>query len=139
MAPTTDANWLLDDFARRVAGVEHAVVLSADGLLLGRLPGLSREGGEHLAAVASAFHRLSRGTARHFQAGAVRQTLVEMDEAFLLVTAAGQGACLAALTGAQPDLGRVAYEMNRLVARVGGALSVAPRSAAGPGAGAAPS
>ena len=44
-------------------------------------------------------------------------------ESFLLVTAAGPGACLAVLADADADLGMVAYEMNLLVQQVGGRLS----------------
>jgi predicted regulator of Ras-like GTPase activity (Roadblock/LC7/MglB family) len=57
----------------------------------------------------------------------VRQTVVEMDHAFLFVTAAGQGACLALLTSEDADMGMVAYSMNMLVKRVGALLSAAPR------------
>jgi predicted regulator of Ras-like GTPase activity (Roadblock/LC7/MglB family) len=126
-----DLNWLLDDFVDRVAAIDRAVLLSADGLLMGRSHDLSDEDGEHLSAVASAFQSLARGTARHFEGGAVRQTLVEMDNAFLFVMAAGRGACLATLADRQADLGLVAYEMNRLVKRVGENMSVPPRPAAG--------
>jgi predicted regulator of Ras-like GTPase activity (Roadblock/LC7/MglB family) len=128
---TLDLNWLLDDFVDRVAAIDRAVLLSADGLLMGRSHDLSDEDGEHLSAVASAFQSLARGTARHFEGGAVRQTLVEMDNAFLFVMAAGRGACLATLADRQADLGLVAYEMNRLVKRVGENMSVPPRPAAG--------
>ncbi len=122
-----ELTWLMDDFVDRVVGIDRAVVLSSDGLLIGRSSSLSREDGEHLSAVASAFQSLSVGASRHFQGGGVRQTMVEMENSFLFVMAAGQGACLAtlALTGA--DLGLVAYEMNRLVKRVGLLLSTEPR------------
>ncbi|HEY8371549.1 MAG TPA: roadblock/LC7 domain-containing protein [Pseudonocardiaceae bacterium] len=128
-APDTELNWLLDDLAERVVGVRHAVVLSADGLLLGRSNALSAEDAEHLAAMASAFQSLARGAGRHFGGGQVRQTVVEMDHAFLFVTAAGQGACLAVLGEEDSDVGLIAYEMNMLVKRVGKHLSSAPRSA----------
>lgn len=131
MTTTVDLNWLLDDFVSRVVSIDHAVVLSADGLLLGCSRSLTEEEGEHLSAVASAFQSLSRGTAKHFHGGQVRQTLVEMDNAFLFVTAAGRGACLAALTANSTDLGQVAFEMNRLVKRVGATLSAAPRADTG--------
>ncbi|MGH3923067.1 MAG: roadblock/LC7 domain-containing protein, partial [Pseudonocardiaceae bacterium] len=49
---TVDLQWLLDDFVGRVAAVDRAVVLSADGLLVGRSSSLSKEDGEHLSAVA---------------------------------------------------------------------------------------
>jgi uncharacterized protein len=125
-----DLDWLLNDFVERVAAIERSVLLSNDGLLIGRSHVLSEEDGEHLAAVASAFQSLSRGTARHFDGGGVRQTLVEMDNRFLFVMAAGQGACIAALAARDSDLGLVAYEMNRLVKRVGENMSAAPRAIA---------
>ncbi|MFC4001805.1 roadblock/LC7 domain-containing protein [Prauserella oleivorans] len=122
-----ELDWLLDDLLQQVAGADRAVVLSADGLLIGRSSNLSEEDGEHLSAVASAFQSLARGTGRHFGGGQVRQTVVEMDHAFLFVTAAGRGACLALLTTEDADMGLVAYAMNMMVKRVGAALSAAPR------------
>ncbi|WP_298176753.1 roadblock/LC7 domain-containing protein [Saccharomonospora sp.] len=122
-----ELDWLLDDLVSQVAGADRAVVLSADGLLIGRSSNLSEEDGEHLSAVASAFQSLARGTGRHFGGGQVRQTVVEMDHAFLFVTAAGRGACLALLTAEDIDMGMVAYAMNMMVKRVGAVLSAAPR------------
>ncbi len=131
---TDNLNWLLDDLVGRVPTVRQGVVLSADGLLMGRSGGLDREDAEHLCAMAAGFQSLARGASRHFRAGDVRQTVVEMDEAFLLVTAAGQGACLAVLAESSADLGLVAYEMAMLVVRVGQIMDAPPRSPA-PGVG----
>ena len=50
-----------------------------------------------------------------------------MEQAFLFVTAAGEGSCLAVLAGAGVDAGLVAYEMAVLVQRVGEHLGVSPR------------
>jgi predicted regulator of Ras-like GTPase activity (Roadblock/LC7/MglB family) len=124
---TIDLRWLLDDFVERVVAADRMVVLSNDGLLVSRSSSLSNEDAEHLAAIASAFQGLARGTARHFEGGGVRQTLVEMDNFFLIVTAAGRGACLAVLASGRADLGVIAYEMNILLKRVGAYLSAAPR------------
>ena len=123
-----DLDWLLDDLVGRVVGARHAVVLSADGLLVGRSNALSKEDGEHLSAVASAFQSLARGTGRQFGGGRVRQTIVEMEHAFLFVTAAGQGTCLAVLGEQDADVGLIAYEMNLLVKQVGSVLNAAPRA-----------
>jgi uncharacterized protein len=60
----------------------------------------------------------------------VRQTVVEMEEAFLLVTAAGLGACLAVLADSDADLGLVAYEMAMLVTRVGQTMDAPDRLSA---------
>lgn len=131
---STSANlsWLLDDLVERVVGTRHAVVLSSDGLLMGQSQGLDTEGAEHLAAMASAFQSLARGTGKHFDGGEVRQTIVEMDHAFLFVTAAGRGACLAVIGSEDSDMGLIAYEMNLLVKQVGVALQAAPRPSASP-------
>jgi predicted regulator of Ras-like GTPase activity (Roadblock/LC7/MglB family) len=120
-------DWLLDDLVERVPAAQQAVVLSADGLLMGSTQGLAREDAEHLSAMAAGFQSLAKGASRHFAAGPVRQTVVEMEEAYLFVTAAGQGACLAVLTEAETDLGLVAYEMAMLVTRVGQNLSAPAR------------
>jgi microcystin degradation protein MlrC len=45
-----------------------------------------------------------------------------------VVTAAGENACLALLTGAKVDLGLVAYEMNRIVQQVGSYLGTESRA-----------
>ena len=95
---------------------------------------ISREDGEHLAAVASGFHSLAKGAGRHFKAGSVRQTRVELDGGYLFVVAAGGGTCLAVFSGPECDIGLVAYEMARLVRRVGEHLFAAPRAGSGAGA-----
>jgi predicted regulator of Ras-like GTPase activity (Roadblock/LC7/MglB family) len=125
---TGGLDWLLDDLLVRLPGAERAIVLSSDGLLIGRSGNLDRDDAEHLSAVASGFQSLARGTGRHFGGGAVRQTVVEMENSFLVVTAAGAGACLALLAAVDADMGMVAYEMNLLVKRVGVYLSTQPRS-----------
>ncbi len=130
-----DLDWLLNDLVIRVPDIDKAVILSRDGLAIAASGGLTREDSEHLAAVASGFQSLARGAGRHFGGGQVRQTIVEMDTAFLFVTAAGEGSCLAVLSPARADAGLVAYEMAILVKRVGQHLSVNPRPAtAGEGA-----
>lgn len=123
-----ELDWLLDDLVQRVPGAERSVVLSADGLLIGRSAAISPDDAEHLSAVCSGFQSLARGTGRHFGGGAVRQTVVEMERSFLVVTAAGTGACLALLAEVDTDMGMVAYEMNLMVKQVGRYLASAPRA-----------
>jgi uncharacterized protein len=123
----TDLSWLLDDLVARVAQIDKAVILTRDGLVVGSSGGLAREDAEHLAAVSAGFQSLARGAGQHFGGGMVRQTIVEMESAFLFVTAAGEGSCLAVLTPASADVGLVAYEMTVLVKRVGPHLTVSTR------------
>src|SRR3954452_11825871 len=120
-------DWLLDDLVKRLSGAEKAVVLSADGLLLGRSASLDRESAEHLSAMASAFRSLARGVGTQFDKGLVQQTVVELEYGYLVVTEAGEGACLALIASANADLGMIAYEMNVIVQQVGESLVVTPR------------
>ncbi|WP_298182294.1 roadblock/LC7 domain-containing protein [Saccharomonospora sp.] len=125
---TSDLNWLLDDMVDRVVGAQHAVVLSADGLLMGKSGTLSKDDSDQLSAMASSLQSLAKGVSRHFQRGPVLQTLIEMTEGYLFVSAAGTGACLAVLAEESVDVEMIAYEMNRLVKRVGDFMSAAPRN-----------
>jgi predicted regulator of Ras-like GTPase activity (Roadblock/LC7/MglB family) len=127
MSHAGQLDWLLDDLVARVTNIEKAVILSRDGLVIGASSGLSREDSEYLSAVAAGFQSLARGAGQHFGGGAVRQTVVEMEAAFLFVTAAGEGSCLAVLAGSGVDAGMVAYEMAILVRRVGEHMGVSPR------------
>jgi predicted regulator of Ras-like GTPase activity (Roadblock/LC7/MglB family) len=117
-------DWLLDDLVARVAQIEKAVILSRDGLAIGASAGLTREDSEHLSAVAAGFQSLARGVGQHFGCGLPRQTIVELESAFLFVTAAGEGSCLAVLAATEADAGQIAYEMAVLVRRVGEHMAV---------------
>ncbi|WP_307846708.1 roadblock/LC7 domain-containing protein [Actinospica durhamensis] len=121
---TSEVNWLLDELTARTPTIRHAVILSTDGLAIASSRGLNREDREHLAAVSSGFNSLAKGATRQFGAGAVRQSMVEFEDGFLFVVAAGAGACLAVFANADSDIGLVAYEMARLVKQVGEHLFV---------------
>ncbi|MGW0197271.1 roadblock/LC7 domain-containing protein [Nonomuraea sp. NPDC003201] len=131
MTPTsgTDLNWLLDDLVGRVKEVEHAIVLSSDGLLMASSAAMQRTDGEHLSAVASGLQSLAKGVSDHISGGPVRQTVVEWKNQFLIVTMAGERACLAVLCAQNADIGLVAYEMAMMVARVGQYLTSGARNA----------
>jgi predicted regulator of Ras-like GTPase activity (Roadblock/LC7/MglB family) len=134
----SELGWLLDELAADVPSIRHAVLLSTDGLAVAATADLSREDGEHLAAIASGFHSLAKGAGRHFEVGTVRQTMVEFDGGFLFVVAAGGGTCLATFSSPDGDVGLIAYELARLVRRVGEHLFAPPRSGGGPDADAEP-
>ncbi|MEU2257802.1 roadblock/LC7 domain-containing protein [Nocardia xishanensis] len=129
--PAAGLDWLLNALIDRVPGAEHAVVLSADGLPLAASDTLDRENAEHLAAMASALHSLGRGVGTRFTKGALQQTVIELEHGFLVVTEAGDGACLTLLAEIDADLGLIAYEMNVIVGQVRDQLSAGPRATAG--------
>lgn len=122
-------NWLLADLVQRIPGAQHALLVSADGLLLSASLDLERDSGERLAAIASGFASLAKGARGQLGAQQVRQTVVEMDTVFLFVLAAGQGASLALVASSTCDMGQAAFEVNRLVRQVGPHLSALPRDA----------
>jgi uncharacterized protein len=115
--------WLVTDFTERVPGVAHAVVVSADGLLLTSSARLPQDRAEQLAAVASGLTSLTTGAARCFEAGAVRETVVEMERGVMVLMAISDGSALAVLAAPNCDIGQVAYEMALLVGRVGQMLT----------------
>ena len=100
MNTSGNLDWLLDDLVTRVAQIDKAVILSRDGLAIGASADLAREDAEHLAAVAAGFQSLARGFGQHFSCGSPLQTIVELESAYLFVTAAGEGSCLAVLARA---------------------------------------
>jgi predicted regulator of Ras-like GTPase activity (Roadblock/LC7/MglB family) len=119
--------WLLDNLVSRVANVSQALILSRDGLVVARSQGMNQEQAEHLSALAAGVHSLARGTGQQVGGGEVRQTIIEMESAFMFVMAAGRGTCLAVLAQAGANLGVMAYEMAMLVRRMGNHLTAAPR------------
>jgi uncharacterized protein len=112
-------SWLLDNLVNQVQHIQQALVLSRDGLVVAASQGLTKEDGEHLSALAAGVQSLARGAGEHFHGGDVRQTIIEMEFAFMFVSTAGKGTCLAVLTSAEPNAGLVAYEMAMLVRRMG--------------------
>lgn len=115
--------WLVNGFAERVPGVAHAIVVSADGLLLTASARLPRDRADQLAAVASGLISLTQGAARCFEAGGVVQTVVEMERGIVLLMSISDGSCLAVLASPTCDIGQIGYEMTLLVDKVGRVLT----------------
>ena len=122
-----ELDWLLNNLASTVLGVRNAVILSPDGLPLGRSPGLTEDDADHLAALAAGAQGLDRGAGQRFGYGDVSLTIIEMDAALLFITPAGRGTCIALLADADADAGQIAYEMAVLVKRVGQHMVANPR------------
>jgi predicted regulator of Ras-like GTPase activity (Roadblock/LC7/MglB family) len=110
-------SWLLGNFVKSVPGVQHTLVVSADGLLMAVSENVERTQGDQLAAIVSGLSSLTRGAARQLGAGDVRQSIVEMDHLFLFTTSISDGSVLAVAADATCDVGLVGYEMTLLVSR----------------------
>lgn len=120
--------WLLDNLVE-VPHVVHAVVLSTDGLVVQKSTALRQDAADLLAAGASSLYSVAAGTGRHFESGPVQQAVIEYQDQTLFVAAAGQNARLAVVCEQAVDMGTVAYEMSRLVTRIGEYLGTGARSA----------
>jgi predicted regulator of Ras-like GTPase activity (Roadblock/LC7/MglB family) len=121
-------NWLVGNFARATPGVAHAMVVSADGLLVAVSERLDRPRADQLAAIASGLASLTHGASRCFEGGLVKHTVVEMERGLLFVMSISDGSCLACLAASNCNVGVVAYEMAVLVARAGDVLTPSLRA-----------
>lgn len=118
-----DLNWLVNNFTDRVPGAANAVVVSTDGLVLAISDRLDRAHADQLAAITAGLASLTKGAATCFEAGEVRQLIVEMEAGYLFVTAVGEGSCFAVFAAPDADIGLVGYEMGMLVERLGAVLT----------------
>jgi len=122
-----ELDWLLANMVEKVDHVRHAVILSADGLVLATSPEITKDDADHLAALSAGMQSLARGASQQLSGGDVRQTVIEMDQALLFIAAAGSGTCLAVAADVEADAGQIAYEMTVLVKRVGKHMVANPR------------
>ncbi len=115
--------WLVSNFADRVPGVAHAVVISVDGLLLTASNGLPDDRADQLAAIAAGVASLTESAARCFDGGGVLRSVIEMQYGIMLLMSIRDGSCLAVLAAPDADVGQVAYEMTVVVEQVGQLLT----------------
>lgn len=124
-------DWLVTRFVDEVPDAAHAILLSADGLLMAASASIPADRAEQVAAVSSGLASLAVGASRLFDGGVVLQTIVEMEHGYLMLMSVGDGSNLAVLTQEAADIGQVGYEMALLVDRVGRAVQAQARLAAG--------
>jgi predicted regulator of Ras-like GTPase activity (Roadblock/LC7/MglB family) len=118
-ATESSLGWLVSAFTQEVPGVAHAVLVSADGLLVASSDGLPRDMADQMSALSAGLTSLTVGAAQLFTAGRVVQSVIEMEGGFLLLMSVGDGSHLAVIAAAGCDIGLVGYEMTLLVDRVG--------------------
>ncbi len=118
-----NVNWLMANFVRSTPGVEQAVAVSSDGLLIALSSHLERAAADKLAAIITGIRALSHGAANELAKGQVLQVLIEMSNAYLFVSAISGGSTLGVVAARDSDLGLVGYEITLLVERVGSQLT----------------
>ncbi|WP_326766474.1 roadblock/LC7 domain-containing protein [Streptomyces sp. NBC_01591] len=128
-----DLSWVLNDVLQ-VPGARHAILVSADGLLLANSSEIGRDDAETVAAAMSSMQSLSRAVAPFIGAqapGRWRQTLLEYDHGWIFLIAAGTGAYLAAAAAADVDMEAMSFRMQQQVTALGKAMTTPPRQDAG--------
>jgi predicted regulator of Ras-like GTPase activity (Roadblock/LC7/MglB family) len=118
-----DVNWLLDNFVRQTTGVDQAVAVSSDGLLMAISADLRRADADKLSAMISGLTSLAFSASRLLRKGPLRQVITEFDSGYLLVSSISGGSCLGVVTPADCDLGLVGYQATLLVQRIGALLT----------------
>ncbi|MBS2936621.1 MULTISPECIES: roadblock/LC7 domain-containing protein [Nocardioides] len=130
-ADDRDLDWVMSRFVEEVPDAAHAILVSADGLLMASSTSIPGERAEQVAAVSSGLASLAVGAARLFEGGSVMQTIVEMEMGFLMLMSVGDGSNLTVLTTEEADIGQVGYEMALLVDRVGRTVEAQARVGTG--------
>lgn len=110
-------------FADTTSGVEHAIIVSGDGLLLARSTRLGRAQAEALATIVSGLRALSDGGARLLGRGGASQVIVEMFDGYLFAGSIGSGASIGVLTTRTAELGTVGYAMTVFAQQIGSRLT----------------
>lgn len=119
---------MLDD-AIRMPETRHAILLSADGLLIAHSQGISRDDADRYAAAMSALQSIGRNiaefcgdTAAHW-----RQSISEFDNGYALLVGAGAGAYVAVSATETVNLEDLSFRLQELVQRLGKELTSPPR------------
>ena len=118
-----NVNWLMANFVQGTPGVDQAVAVSSDGLLIALSSQLERASADKMAAIITGIRALSHGAANELAKGQVLQVLVEMQGAYLFVSAISGGSTLGVVAAKDCDLGLVGFEITLLVERVGAQLT----------------
>lgn len=134
-------HWLLTNLVDEVPGVRSVAVVSSDGLLLlSSDPDRADEAASSnagdgpkgssadLATIVSGLGSLTSGAAKLMDGGAVKQTMVAMDEGSLFVMAISDGSLLGVHATPDCDMSVVAYHMALFVGRAGHVLTPELRS-----------
>ncbi|MGG2458687.1 roadblock/LC7 domain-containing protein [Streptomyces sp. RGM 3693] len=130
-------HWLLSNLVDEVPGVHSVAVVSSDGLLLlssdperaEATPGHTgdddgpRGSSADLATIVSGLGSLTNGAAKLMDGGAVKQTMVAMDEGSLFVMSISDGSLLGVHATPDCDMSVIAYHMALFVGRAGHVLT----------------
>lgn len=117
-SPSTAWSFLLDELCE-VQGIDHAVAVSGDGLVMAASSQLSADYADQAAAITSGLSSLTSGACRLMNAGEVESTVVDMTGGVMIIMTINERSILTVLADKQAELGQVVYEMDMLIKRAG--------------------
>lgn len=130
--PLIDGNDLTVRLEQLLTAIRHsqgAMLLSSDGISR-CFVGFAPDEAYQLAATASGLFSLARSAAAvGGRPEAVRQVLVELDEALIFISSAGLGTVLAVVTSREADAALVGFETQKFIASVRAFLPTPERAA----------
>lgn len=118
-----NVGFMLENFVRSTAGVEQAIGVSADGLLMSMAVAMARPSAEKLAATVTGMTTLAVGAGTLLNKGGLAQVITEYQNGYLVTSLITGRSALGVVTGAECDLGVVGYETTMLVQRIGAVLT----------------
>ncbi|MEV1042341.1 roadblock/LC7 domain-containing protein [Streptomyces sp. NPDC050204] len=126
----SDLSWILNDLVKH-PGALHAVVLSADGLVVNSSEAVERDLADTVSAASSGLQSLSRKAAVFVsdQPTPWQQTVIQYGAGYLFIIAAGNGTFLAASAEADVNIVAFTYKMAEVIKRMGTVLGVGTRQA----------
>lgn len=128
-SPSTTWSFLLDELCE-VQGIDHAVALSGDGLVMAASSQLKKDHADQAAAITAGLSSLTNGACRLMNAGVVESTVVDMTDGVMIVMAINERSILTVLAEKKAELGQVVYEMDMLIKRAGELFIPLERNAA---------
>ncbi|MBG0856601.1 MULTISPECIES: roadblock/LC7 domain-containing protein [Streptomyces] len=128
MAYRANFDWMLQDLAKGVPGIQMIVVLSADGLRIARHGG-DPDTADRVAAACAGLQSLASAVADEIPTsdGQMRMILIEVNGGYFYLMAAGPNAYLAVLSNIVAEPGLMSAQMRDLVDRIGPHLTSPPR------------
>ena len=121
-------DWMLQDLAKGVPGIQMIVVLSADGLRIARYGG-DPDAADRVAAACAGLQSLASAVAHEIpdSDGRMKLVIIEINGGYFYLMAAGPNAYLAVLSDVVAEPGLMSNRMRDLVVRIGAHLTSPPR------------
>ena len=122
---TREFSWMLARFAQQTPGVQGAVAVSSDGLLMAMSPSLTVADAEPVAAIVSGLTSLGVGLGDLLDGDELERIIVGMGLGVLVIARVSDGSAIGVVAHNGCDIGAIGYQMTLLVDWAGSLLTPA--------------